>query len=72
MFFKSTKAIFLPSSASTFSFIYLSISLCELTYPISLLAIETSYCGVYFIKIITAITINATNAILNSFMSSFV
>ena len=60
------------SKEATFSFIYLFISFLEVTYPIFLLFIETSYCGLYLINIIAVIIKNATNAIFNNFINSFV
>ena len=55
-----------------FSFIKLSISVFELTYPILLLFNETLYLGVYFINIIVKTIIKATNDILSNFIASFV
>jgi len=70
--FSSIKAIFFPSCSATFSSIYLSISLCEFTYPIFSPSNDTSYCGVYFINITATTIINATDATLSIFNNSFV
>lgn len=70
--FNSTNAMFFPSSASTFSSIYLSISFCASTYPITSPSIATSYFGVYFINTTAVIAMNATDAIFITFNNSFV
>ena len=72
--FNSTNAIFFPSCSSTsiFSVIYLSISFCDSTYPITLPSIATWYCGVYFINTIAITIIKAIETVLSTFNNSFV